>query len=85
MGNNSKKRRSIRLAASLGERGNIRGYDSVRRKPNQKALDVVIPLYRKMIEVEKSSGVDASFKVLTNILSEKGVSYDELVISLQNK
>jgi hypothetical protein len=38
-----------------------------------------------MMEVEKSSGIDASFKVLTDILAEKGVSYDELVISLQNQ
>ena len=36
-----------------------------------------------MIEIEKSSGVDASFKVLTDILEEKGVGYDELIISIQ--
>jgi PAS domain S-box-containing protein len=73
------------ITATLDERGNIIDYYSVRRKPNQKALDVVIPLYRKMLEVEKSSGVDASFKVLTDILAEKGASYDELIISLQNQ
>jgi hypothetical protein len=57
----------------------------VRRRPNPKALDVIIPLYQKMLSVEKSSGVDASFKVLTDILHEKGVSYDELIISLQDQ
>ena len=72
------------ITASLDERGNIVDYYSVRRKPNPKALEIIIPLYRKMLEVEKSSGVDASFKVLTDILAEKGVSYDELIISLQN-
>lgn len=73
------------ITASLDERGNIVDYYSVRRKPNPKALEVIIPLYKKMLEVEKSSGVDASFKILTDILSEKGVSYDELIISLQNQ
>ncbi|MDD5400621.1 MAG: PAS domain-containing protein [Sulfurimonas sp.] len=73
------------ITATLDERGNIVDYYSVRRKPNSKALDVIIPLYKKMLEVEKSSGVDASFKVLTDILKEKGVSYDELIISLQNQ
>lgn len=72
------------ITASLDERGNIVDYYSVRRKPNPKALEIIIPLYRKMLEVEKNSGVDASFKVLTDILAEKGVSYDELIISLQN-
>ncbi|MDQ1298862.1 MAG: hypothetical protein QG558_1401 [Campylobacterota bacterium] len=73
------------ITATLDDRGDIVDYYSVRRKPNQKALDVIIPLYKKMLEVEKSSGVDASFKVLINILAEKGVGYDELIISLQNQ
>lgn len=72
------------ITATLDDRGNIVDYYSVRRKPNPKALDIIIPVYKKMLEVEKSSGVDASFKVLTDILFDKGISYDELVISLQN-
>jgi PAS domain S-box-containing protein len=71
------------ITASLDERGKIIGYYSVRRRPNPKALDIIIPLYKKMLEVEKSSGVDASFKVLTDILQEKGVGYDELIIAIQ--
>lgn len=73
------------ITATVDVNGKIVDYYSVRRKPNPKALAVIIPLYKKMLEVEKSSGVDASFKVLTDILAEKGVSYDELVISLQNQ
>lgn len=73
------------ITATLDERGNIVDYYSVRRRPNPKALQVIIPLYQKMLSVEKSNGVDASFKVLTDILHEKGVSYDELIISLQDQ
>ena len=71
------------VTPSLDERGNIIGYYSVRRKPNPKALEIIIPLYKKMLEVEKSSGVDASFKILTDILHDKGIGYDELIISIQ--
>lgn len=71
------------VTASLDISGNIIGYYSVRRKPNPKALETIIPLYREMLRVEKSSGIDASFKVLTDVLQEKGVSYDEFIISLQ--
>ncbi len=71
------------ITASLDAKGNIIGYYSVRRKPNPKALDIVMPLYKKMLDVEKSSGVDASFKILADILTEKGIGYDELIISLQ--
>ncbi len=71
------------VTASVDKDGKIIGYYSVRRKPNPEALKVIIPLYKEMIRVEKSEGVEASFKVLTDILQEKGVGYDELIISLQ--
>jgi len=71
------------VTASIDLNGKLVGYYSVRRRPNPKALEIIIPLYKKMLEVEKSSGVDASFKVLTDILAEKGVGYDELIISIQ--
>ena len=36
-----------------------------------------------MLEVEKSNGVEASFQVLVDVLTDKGVGYDELIISIQ--
>ncbi|MCK9473297.1 PAS domain-containing protein [Sulfurimonas sp.] len=71
------------VTASVDKNGKIIGYFSVRRKPNPEALEVIIPLYKEMLRVEKSQGIEASFKVLTDILQEKGVGYDELIISLQ--
>ena len=71
------------VTASLDENGQLIGYYSVRRKPNKKALETIIPLYKEMLRVEKSNGVEASFKILTDILEEKGVSYDEFIISIQ--
>ena len=71
------------VTASLDVRGNIIGYYSVRRKPNPKAIEIIKPLYAKMLEEEKRSGVDASLKILTDVLEEKGMSYDELIIAIQ--
>ena len=71
------------VTASLDVRGNIIGYYSVRRKPNPKALEIIKPLYAKMLEAERSGGTTASSKILTDVLKEKGVSYNELVISIQ--
>lgn len=72
------------VTASLDTRGNIIGYYSVRRKPNPAALSIIKPLYKKMLEVEKQSGVQASTKILMDVLEDKGVSYDELIISIQD-
>ena len=71
------------VTASLDQNGNIIGYYSVRRKPNPKALEIIIPLYRQLLEVEKSGGMEASSKLLDNILKEKNKSYDELMNDLQ--
>lgn len=71
------------ITASLDENDKHTGYYSVRRAPNPKALEIIKPLYAKMLEVEKRSGVDASLDVLLELLKEKGVSYDEFIISIQ--
>jgi len=71
------------VTASLDERGNIIGYYSVRRKPNREALALIEPLYKQMLQAEKSGGVNAGMKLLTDILEEKGVEYNEFIISIQ--
>lgn len=71
------------VTPSFDERGNPIGYYSVRRKPNPKALEIIKPLYKQMLDAERSGGVSAGTKVLTDLLDEKGVSYNELIIDIQ--
>ncbi len=71
------------VTPSLDERGSTVGYYSVRRKPNAAALEFIKPLYSKMLDAERSGGVEASTRMLTDILNEKGVDYNEFIISLQ--
>ena len=71
------------VTASLDNRGNIIGYYSIRRKPNPKALEVIIPLYQKLLSLEKNDGMEASHKYLEELLVEKGVSYEEFSNNLQ--
>jgi len=60
----------------------ISNYHSVRRKPTQKALDVIKPLYATLLQKEKTGGINASEAALNQILKEKGMSYDEFILSL---
>lgn len=71
------------VTPSFDDKGNIIGYLSVRRRPHRDALEVIKPLYQKMLEIEKSQGVEASMNYLEKTLSEQGVSYDEFIISIQ--
>jgi PAS domain S-box-containing protein len=71
------------VTASLDKRGNIVGYYSVRRRPNPEALSLIKPLYKEILQVERSGGIAAGEKILADILHKEGVSYDEFIISIQ--
>ena len=71
------------VTPSLDVNGNLIGYYSVRRKPSEEGIRACEGLYAKLIDEEKRGGMDASNRYLSDLLKEKGVSYDELVTSLQ--
>lgn len=71
------------ITADLDERGNITSYTSVRRKALQSAVDAITPIYKILVDAEKTGGMEASGKILMNYLKENKTSYDELVINLQ--
>lgn len=66
--------------------GNITGYLSVRRKPKMSGVQTVTGLYAAMLAEEKRVGpanaIAASTKMLVDLLTEKGLSYDELVLAI---
>jgi len=57
------------------------GYHSARRKPTQTALDIIIPLYEKLLNAEKTGGLGASEKMMNELLKEKGMEYEEFILS----
>ena len=71
------------VTASLDKSGKIIGYYSVRRKPNPKAVEIIEPIYKELLAVEKHGGMEASYKKLQELLNQNGVSYDEFIIGIQ--
>ena len=74
------------VTANRDLQGNIEGYFSVRRKPSRGAVSAVTDLYRSMLEEERRAGprdaCAASINMVTNLLSQQGVSYAQFVLSL---
>lgn len=74
------------VTASLDAGGNVVGYYSVRRKPRASGLATIVPLYQAMLAAEQRAGakdaIAAGSKVLADLLSAKGMSYDELVLAI---
>ncbi len=66
--------------------GNVTGYFSVRRKPKLSGVQTAGALYAVMLEAEKKAGpsgaIAASTKILVDLLKEKGLSYEELVLAI---
>ena len=70
------------------DKNEIVGYSAVRRAPNREKLkSVIIPLYEKLLAEEKkhsrkSEGIKASYELLNQILKEKGMSYEEFILTI---
>jgi len=72
------------VTASINAQGNTIGYYSVRRKPNDNALKIIESLYKTLLDKERSGGVEASNRYLTDLLKQKELSYNEFIYSIQN-
>ena len=69
------------VTPSYDKQNKIIGYHSARRKPTKEALAIIIPLYKKLLDAEKLGGMPASEKIMNDLLQEKGVNYDEFILS----
>ncbi|MFA5081967.1 MAG: PAS domain-containing protein [Hydrogenophilaceae bacterium] len=74
------------VTPSFDKDGNVTGYFSVRRKPSPEAVKTMAGLYQTMLEIEQQAGArdacDASLAYLTKLLTEKGTSYAEFILSI---
>jgi PAS domain S-box-containing protein len=75
------------ITADLDLNDNIIGYTSFRKKPSQKAIETIIPIYKALVEAEKSGGINASYDLLKQTLNATDENiiekYNELVFTLQ--
>lgn len=67
--------------------GVLQGYYSVRRNPPRSALDVIEPIYKEMLVIEKQCSVkeapDKSLGYLVDLVKQSGAgSYNKLVMDL---
>ena len=60
----------------------IVGYHSSRRLPSKEALAIIIPFYETLLKAEKKAGMQASEQIINDLLKEKGISYDEFILSI---
>lgn len=75
------------ITPDYDKNGKLEGYYSVRRQPPQTALDVLIPVYKEMLAIEKRSSTkeapEKSLAYLSDVVAQSGAkNYDAFVLSL---
>ena len=60
----------------------IISHTAFRKAAPQKAIDAMIPIYAKLLEIEQSGGMEASEKYLRGFLEENNTTYDDFVNEL---
>ena len=75
------------VTPSIGPDGSIIGYHSNRRVPERHAVERIMPIYRTLLAEEarhadSKVGMTAALGVLSDMLKQNGVGYDEFVFSL---
>jgi len=75
------------ITADLDLQDNIIGYTSFRKKPSRKAIEAISPIYKALLDAEKSGGMDASYTLLKETLNATDENlvekYTELIFNLQ--
>lgn len=75
------------VTPSYGLNGTVQGYHSNRRKPNATAVANISKVYEALLAAEASvkngkQSLAAGFALLSDTLKQKGLDYDEYVLSL---
>jgi PAS domain S-box-containing protein len=74
------------VTPDLDEQGRVVGYFSVRRKAKPAAIAVIADVYKAMLAEENRVGpkdaCTASLALLGGVLKQKGLSYEQLILSL---
>lgn len=76
------------ITPSYDAQNNLLGYFSVRRKPNNRAIQTIQPLYSQMMQLEQSGGakdgIAAATELMVDAMAKLQISYDDFVLQLQN-
>ena len=62
--------------------GKIRNYMAFRQSAPRNVIKVIEPLYKKMLEIEATDGMDGSVEYLEKFLKKKRMSYNEFIQDL---
>lgn len=73
------------VTPSYDDKGQVVGYYSVRRRPSKEGVETISKIYSKLLEIEKTQGVNQAIQFTLDFLKENNITWDKFIIDLQNK
>lgn len=73
------------VTPSYDEKDEVVGYYSVRRRPSKEGVETISKIYSKLLEIEKTQGVNQAIQFTLDFLKENNTTWDKFIIDLQNK
>jgi PAS domain S-box-containing protein len=71
------------ISPSYNANGQLVGYYSVRRKPRDGFKTIIEPLYKHLLSIESSGGMEAGIAEVEKLLNKYKMSFNELMIKIQ--
>ena len=71
------------ISPTFDSNGNIIEYYSVRRKPRDGFKLIIEPLYKNLLSIEESEGMEGSLRAVEELLEKKNMTFNELMIKIQ--
>ena len=61
------------------DNGNVTGYKAFRKPAPKKAVEIVIPFYKKLREIEDFRGIEAAMNFFNGFFDGKNTNYDDFI------
>jgi PAS domain S-box-containing protein len=71
------------ISPTYDNNGNMIGYYSVRRKPRNGFKSIIEPLYRQLLSIETSEGMDGSLRAVDELLEKHNMTFNEVMLKIQ--
>jgi len=71
------------ISPTYDNNGNMIGYYSVRRKPRDGFKSIIEPLYKTLLNIEASEGMDGGMKAVEDLLNKYNITFNEVMLKIQ--
>ena len=71
------------ISPTYDNNGNMIGYYSVRRKPREGFKSIIEPLYKTLLNIEVSEGMEGGMKAVEDLLNKYNMTFNEVMLKIQ--